>query len=245
MKALHALVLIGLVTVCGDAAVAQRRAAIRLPESFGSNPVRLEFDGFGGRNRGNFIVDRYAGEFVRIESRLAVMDPGFVSNRGRGEFSLSGPGLETQLRGRCDFRRNVVTMGIVTADVRRFGYACEIVDEDGVPRGQLALVEPKPQGLKARVLARAIRAGDATFNETTVSLQSLHEYERSPLDSPTPIGYLLAVDSMPLAVLDLTDVNPVLILPSPDSPFALESLVVVALGLAVLRDPDTSDLGDD
>jgi hypothetical protein len=228
----------------GPQASAQRTAAVRLPSELGTDAVQLRFEGFGGRNRGEFVAGDFHGDFVRLESRLAVFDPGFVSNRGKGSFTLAGPGIDAAITADCSFRENVVTIKVVTVETRRFGYVCELTDAAGTMRGTTTLVEPKRSGFRATVVARSDRVGEAMLGGAEVELRSIHEYDGSRLIAQTPAGYLLSIGGRPLAALELTDTDPVLILGTMPDEVPVATVVAVALSLAVLRDPANSALDD-
>jgi len=223
---------------------ALRTATMRLPDELASASARLPFEGFGGKNRGQFRLGDYSGEFTRIESRLAIFDPGYVSNRGTGSFSLSGPGIDGTINGECSFKENVVTIRIVTFDTRKFGFVCDMHDASRGPVGRLTLVEPRPSGMRARLVARSERVGEADVHSVAFDIRSGHEYEGSRLKAQVPVGYVLSIDSTPVAALELTDVNPTLILADSLPDAWRTPTLVAALSLTVLRDPAASTLGD-
>jgi hypothetical protein len=237
-------VLIALALAAGGAAAARDAARMRLPAEFAAAAERLPADGFGGANRGRFAAGPLQGDFVRIESRFAVFDPLYAVNRGKSSFTLEGPGIDDPIAGECGFKERVVTLGIVTFDATKLAYVCEIVEGAGVALGTLALGEPKPTTLKARLMARAERRGLAEVGGVRIDIVSVHELERSKLTSQTPIGYLLSMDDDVVGALELTATNPTLLVRRGLSPETYRAATVAALGLSVLRDPANSALGD-
>lgn len=221
-----------------------RTAAMRLPDALAASSTRLAFTGFGGRNRGQFAADIYSGEFTRIESRLAIFDPAYVSNRGKGSFSVSGPGIDGSISGECSFKEKVVTIRVVTVDAQKLAFVCDIRAGNGAALGALRLVEPKPEGFKAKLLARADRVGEAEVGSIAFEVRSVHDYQGSRVKAPAPTGYVLSIDTAPVAALELTDVNPTLIVAADLPETQREPALVVSLALAVLRDPANSALGD-
>lgn len=108
----------------------------------------------------------------------------------------------------------------------------------------LVLGEPKPENLRARVLARAERRGEAKLGGVTLAIRSVHRYAGSRLQAPAPVGYLFEIDGRPIGAVELTDVDPAVYLPTADSTEVRNAAIVTALALAVLRDPAASPLED-
>jgi hypothetical protein len=226
------------------AAVGLNTAAMQLPADFAPTAVRLPVDGYGGANRGRFSIDRYSGQFTRIESRLAVFDPVYASNRGSASFTLEGPDLGGSISAECRFKQNVVTAGIVTFDPKKFAFVCDIEGSELLPDGQLTLGEPRPEGLRQRLAARASRRGLAEFGSIEIEIESVHQYAESRIVAPTPVGYLLSVDSVVGGALELTDINPtIFVADSLDEQNRL-AILTAAIAVSLLRDPANSTLGE-
>jgi hypothetical protein len=219
-------------------------AAMKLPPDFAAVAERLPAKGYGGANRGRFEIGDFHGEFTRIESRLAVFDPLYASNRGKSSFTLEGPGIDGPIGAECGFKQNVVTVGVVTLDAKKLAYVCEIVGGSGQSIGSLTLGEPKPAGFKERLLARERRLGEAQVDSIRIGIESVHEYDRSKLGSQTPVGYLLFLDSKIVGAIELTDANPTFLFHAEVAPEIRRATLVAALGLSVLRDPAESALAD-
>ena len=243
-RAMAAALVFALGVLAASPLPGQRTAAMRLPEALAQSATRLPFTGFGGRNRGSFAAGDFSGEFTRIESRLAVFDPAYVANRGKGSFTLSGPGIEGAIAAECSFKEKVVTVRVVTVDAQKFAFVCELRDGSGQALGALRLVEPKPKGFKAKLVARADRIGEAEFGSLAFELHSVHEYAGSRIQAAAPTGYVLSIDTVPVGALELTDVNPTLVLDAGLADATRMSTLVVALALSVLRDPANSALDD-
>jgi hypothetical protein len=219
-------------------------ARMRVPEELAAVAHRLPASGYGGANRGRFVIGDYRGDFTRIESRFAVFDPLYAANRGKSSFTLAGPGVEDTIAAECRFKERVVTVGVLTFDATKLAYVCDIKDADGGTAGSLTLGEPKPSGFESRLLARAERKGLAEIGSVRIEIASVHQYDRSKLSSQTPVGYVLSLDSQAVGALELTDSNPTFFLHAGMAPNVQRATLIAALGLSVLRDPAVSALGD-
>jgi hypothetical protein len=215
---------------------------MQLPDDLETRVERSSFAGFGGHNDGDYTLGLLAGEFTRIESRWAIADPLYAQNRGRSSFTLAGPSFDSPVAASCEMRRSSVTIGVVTFDPDKMTYECDLVGASA--SRLLVLGEPKPENLRARVLARAERLGESTFGEVTLRIRSVHRYSGSRLQAPMPVGYLLELDERPIAAVELTDVDPAVYLPIEESAGVRNAVIVTALALAVLRDPAASALED-
>lgn len=216
-------------------------ARMELPEDFAAAAERLPARGYGGANRGRYAVGPYRGEFTRIESRFAALDPLYAANRGKASFTLEGVADAAPVHAECRFKERVVTVGMLTFDATRLAYVCDI---GGGSAGTLTLGEPKPAGMKARVLARAERRGLAEIGSVRIDIASVHRYAGSKLGTQVPVGYLLSSGSQVVGAVELTDANPTFVLRNDIAGDVRHAAVVTALGLSVLRDPATSTLGD-
>jgi len=219
-------------------------AKMKLPAEFAATAVRLPVDGYGGANRGQFSVGEYSGDFTRTESRLAIFDPLHVSNRGTASFAMRGPGIDDAANAECSFKENVVTVGVVTFDPKKFAFVCELTGGSAVLPGRLTLGEPRPKGLMQRVIARADRRGLAEFGSTLIEIESVHEYQGSRLQAAAPVGYLLTSESRLVGALELTDVNPTVFLADDLPEHARHTTLMAAIAVSLLRDPAESTLGD-
>ena len=94
------------------------------------------------------------------------------------------------------------------------------------------------------MLARSNRRGELLFDGLKIAIRSVHGYEGSRLTAPTPVGYVLALDDKDVGAVELTDVNPTVLLPVGEPPEARTAALLAALSLAVLRDPAQSALAD-
>ena len=215
---------------------------MQLPDDLATHVERVRVDGFGGRNEGQYTFGELAGELTRIESRWAVGDPLFAQNRGKSSFTLSGPGFPSAVEASCEMRRASMTVGVITFDPDKMSYQCDLAG--GSESQLLVLGQPKPENLRARVLARSDRRGQATYDDVTLQVRSVHNYKGSRLQAPAPVGYLLEIEGRSVAAVELTDVDPAIYLPIAEAADVRNAVVVTALALAVLRDPATSALED-
>ena len=220
---------------------AQRAARMQLPQDLEARVERVSADGFGGRNEGDYTLADVAGEFTRIESRWAIGDPLFAQNRGRSSFTLSGSGFDEPVAATCEMRRASVTIGVVTFDPDKMTYQCDLTGRESP---LLILGQPKPENLRARMLARSDRRGEARFGGVTLAVRSVHNYAGSRIQAPMPVGYLLEIEDKAVGAVELTDVDPAVYVPTAETAEVRAAVLVTALALAVLRDPASSALED-
>lgn len=219
-------------------------ARMKMPAELATESPRLQASGYGGANRGRYELGGYNGRFTRIESRFTVFDPLYAANRGKSTFTLEGFDVDGTIAGECDFTERVVTVGVLTFDAKKLAYVCVITDASGAVVGSLTLGEPKPDGFKERMLARAARQGVADIGDVRIAITSVHHYEGSRLSSQTPVGYVLTHDSAAVGALELTDSDPTFFVHPGAKPEVRRATLLAALGLSVLRDPADSMLGD-
>lgn len=219
-------------------------ARMRLPEALKQQTTRHLATGFGGANRGRYAFGAYAGDFTRIESRWAVFDPLYAANRGKSSFTVEGPGLEQPVSATCQLKQKVVTIGIVTFDPKRLVYECSVSTDAQPSLGTFQLGQPRPDSMRARVLAMSIRVGQADIDGIRIDVASVHEYEGSKLRASNPTGYVLSHEGTPVGAIELTDANPAFLLPDAAHPPVARAVLLTALALSVLRDPAESALGD-
>jgi hypothetical protein len=231
-----------LVTASINPVSESRSASIRLPEELARSSTRIAFTGFGGYNRGNYSGGEYHGEFTRTESRLGVFDPLYVGNRGKSSFTIENSTGRVLLAASCRMSRNSATVRFVTLDLKKMAYECDFQGSEGLVDSRLVLGEPKRVGFKEKLLARERRRGEAVISDEQLTIESMHEYEDSPLDSQTPLGYMLESSGVVVATVDLLDWNPVVHIRDGLTDTQRLAAYVVSVALAVLRDPTNSAL---
>lgn len=219
-------------------------ARIEIPAELDASAERLPITGFGGHNKGTFEFAGYHGEFTRGESRLGVFDPLYVANRGKSSFTLRRTGTDDSISGNCRMEKNAVTIGIVTFDPKKLSYICDIRASGRAHAATLVLGQPKAKGFRQRLLAKDLRRGELQLNGQFLTMESVHNYEGTSLGSQSPVGYLLMQGERVVAALELTDVNPTIIVARDLSADLRESVLAGAVALAVLRDPANSALED-
>lgn len=217
-------------------------AEIEVPPELDASADRLSVSGFGGHNKGSFEFTGYRGEFTRGESRLGIFDPLYVANRGKSSFTLRRTDSGDTISGSCRMEKNAVTIGIVTFDPKKMSYVCDI--RAGTQAATLVLGQPKRKGFKERLLANDLRRGELNLYGHYLTMESVHSYKGTKLGSQSPVGYLLLQGDRVVAALELTDVNPTIIIARDLSGELRESVLTGALALAVLRDPADSALED-
>lgn len=233
-----------LYVLLGLSALGMATARIEIPAELDDAADRLPVTGFGGRNRGSFEFAGYEGEFTRGESRLGIFDPLYVTNRGKSSFTLRRTGSAETISGSCRMEKNAVSIGVVTFDSKKLSYVCDI-SADGQPQGvTFVLGQPKARGFKEKFLAKDRRRGELLLFGHRLTMESVHAYAGTKLGSQSPVGYLLMQDDRVIAALELTDVNPTIIVARDLADDLRQSVLAGALALAVLRDPADSALED-
>ena len=223
-------------------ALGAKGASIRLPDEFAARSVRIPFTGFSGYNRGNYRGGEIQGEFTRIESRLGVFDPLYVANRGKSSFTIEQPAGTVQVSADCQAIERTATVRFVTLDLEKLVYSCEIQGLDLGSDTRFVLGEPKREGFKEKLLARDRRIGEASVLGQEFVFESVHEYRDSKLNSQTPLGYLIHSDGELVAAVDLLDWSPIVHFKLESNEMERRATAIVALALAVLRDPANSAL---
>lgn len=217
-------------------------ATIRLPSEFAAGSTRVAFSGFGGFNRGSYTGAEFSGEFTRIESRLGVFDPIFVANKGKSGFTIENLDGVATLTADCRAIERTTTFKFVSLDLKKLAYSCNFSGEDAGGEMRFVIGEPKREGLRAKLLARDLRTGEASVFGHDFIINSVHEYEGTKLTSQAPLGYLLESNGVVFGAVDLLDWNPIVHLRDDMPETQRKATMIVALSLAVLRDPANSSL---
>lgn len=225
-------------------------ARMVLPADFTGYSARIELAGFGGHNKGSYSFSlpagtHYSGEFRRGESRLGIMDPLLVRNKGRGSFSYREPGSDLHIEAKCEFSKFTINVDNVTFDPKKVAYGCEFRSDSALLGARLHIGQPKRQGMKQKFLARDLRAGEAVHFDQYLTFESVHDYQGTKVASQQPVGYVLRSGDRVVAAVELTDWNPGLYLAADLSTELQRSVLLTALAIAVFRDPAHSALEDD
>lgn len=228
----------------GAAAYGLPTAHIALPPGWQAQVERIPTTGFGGSNKGTFRLAGFHGEFVRGESRLALFDAAYVSNRGKSSFTLRDDDSTEVVSAECDMRRKVVTIDIVTFDPKKMAYYCEFRRGGELLGARLAIGHPKTNGFKEAFLAMDRRRGESNLFGQHLLIDSVHAYEGSKVQSSAPIGYRLTHGERTVAALELTDWNPTVFVAADVTGDLRQGVIATVLALAVLRDPADSPLED-
>lgn len=219
-----------------------KTAEIRVPDGWAAAATRIEFRGFGGFNRGEFSGSVYRGEFQRSESRLGIFDPLYVKNRAGSAFSMRGDDRDSEIHANCRMERKTAAVKVVTLDLKKMSYVCNFSGTPSAAEWSFVIGEPRRKGLKEQFMAYERRLGEASIAGVHMTIRSIHEYHGSPLGSQAPLGYSIESAGAQIAAVDLLDWNPIVHVRNDLTTSERESAVVVALALAVLRDPAHSAL---
>lgn len=215
-----------------------------LPADLATTATRFEATGFGGRNKGKYALGGFTGNFTRGESRLGIFDPLYVSNKGKSSFTVSNAAGEEILSSSCRMARKTVTIDVVTFDPKKMTYDCDFRAGGEMAGARLVLGQPKAEGFKEKLAAKDRRRGEAVIFDQHLLIESVHDYAGSRIGSQAPLGYLIESGGQVVAAVDLLDWNPIVFLPGNVAEDTRQAAMVVALALAVLRDPANSALED-
>ncbi len=222
--------------------LALETARMELPKELSAQSTRIEARGFGGWNKGTYTIGEWQGEFTRGESRLGIFDPLWVSNKGKSSFTFASKAGGPALQASCRMEKGSVTVSIVTFDPKKMRYHCDFRGGGTLQAASFVMGQPKPENMKERFLAKDLRAGEAVIGNRHIVFRSVHRYEGSAFSSQAPVGYLLQERDTVVGAVELTDWNPTMYLRNDLDAAQTESLLVVALAIAVLRDPADSEL---
>lgn len=225
-----------LVLVC-ITSFAIETARMELPADFESAAERATIEGFGGWNKGSYTFLDYRGEFARGESRLGIFDPLYVSSKGRSSFTLAGADGGEEFAADCEMKKGAVTVGIVSFDPKKMSYRCEFRRDGLLTDAQFVLGQPKYASMKERLLAKDQRRGEAVILGKHFVIESVHRYRGTKFTSQAPVGYVLRFGDDIAGAVELTDVNPTVYLTRGQEADLRQAASIVALALAVLRDP--------
>lgn len=222
-------------------------AQMELPPGFDAKVTRIEIKGFGGRNKGDWRLavpsgESYSGKFTRGESRLGIMDPLYVRNKGKSSFTISDSTGTHLLSAECAFRRGAVTVDVITIDTKKLAYECDF--SGGGDANRLTIGQPKRDGLKQKFLAQDLRRGEAQVFGEVLTVESVHGYKGSRFTSQPAVGYLVRRGDEYVGAVELTDKNPGVYLVQDLSSNVELAVLVTGLAIAVLRDPADSALED-
>ena len=228
----------------GLSSAALPTAMMEMPDEFRAQTTRISVSGFGGKNKGSYAFLDYSGDFKRGESRLGVFDPLYVSSKGKSSFTFRDSQDAATISAACEMTKKSVTVGIVTFDPKKMAYHCDFRSDKQLLEARFILGHAKASGLKESMLSREMRAGEASMFGQQLVMRSVHKYQGSKLQSPSPVGYFLWSGEQLVAAVELTDVNPTFFVLSDLADDLRQSVLVASLALSVLRDPANSALED-
>lgn len=219
-------------------------AGMDLADEFRAQAARISVSGFGGKNQGSFAFAGHNGEFKRGESRLGIFDPLYVASKGKSSFSFREDGAADAIFVECFMKKGAATLGIISFDTKKMSYQCDFRQGTRLLGWRFVLGQPSAATFNEALLAKDSRVGEANILEQHLTMQSVHAYKGTKLQSAAPVGYVVQAAGTTIAAVELTDVNPVFYI-APDLDAALRrSALVTVLALAVLRDPANSAPGD-
>lgn len=222
-----------LLAACG----AIQPARMALPPDIDQGAERLAITGLGWAPRGEFRVGNEEGSFSRSASRLALFDSLYEGERAVASFTLQQNGNVT---ARCGMRRRTVNVGVLTHETRPMIYACSF-DGQGEP-ARLSLQEARRTTRLVSMLKE--RSGEMLLGDVRVRISSAHALAGSPLQTAAPIGYMFERNGQTVAALEINGAKPVIFLPPAASSAERKAIVLAALALALLWDPQETGLAD-
>lgn len=208
-----------------------REARIAMPADLPARTERLEINGMGYGEHGDFTLGASQGRFARLSLQTG---DGFVNdNVGRGSLAIAGPELGGRVTAICGFHEREIDMGVLVATRDRLAYGCEF-ERDRVPLpGGLLLAEvPASRGL----LAAPTRAGEMRIGDVRIGIRAIHDMEGGRVPSGTPLGYAFDVDGRQIGAVDLNSGDKTVY--APRTPGAeREAVLLASLALSIFWDP--------
>lgn len=228
--------------LAGSSVVSLAVAQMDLADDFRTQAARITVSGFGGKNQGSFAFAGHNGEFKRGESRLGIFDPLYVASKGKSSFSFREDGAADAIFVECLMKKGAARIGIISFDTKKMSYQCDFRQGTRLLGSRFVLGQPPADKLKEALLAKDTRVGEANILEQHLTIQSVHSYKGTKLQSAAPVGYVVVADGTTIAAVELTDINPTFYI-APDLNEALRrSALLTVLALAVLPDPANSAL---
>lgn len=200
-------------------------ARMALPEPIGSSTPET-VQGLGAGRSGEWVLGAWRGRFERGHDRLTLLDA-LAFDRVSTRYDLSRPDGGV-VQAACRGRQTTATVGIVNAAAHPFTVDCTW---GGATTASMSL-----SALPASVAARADRRGIFRTADTTLSLESVHRVQGSPLPLDAPLGYLISHAGRPVGAIELNGTTPRLWRPVAGTPLH-EPVTLAALALALLWDP--------
>lgn len=212
-------------------------ARMRLPDNLAAITTTV-LRGLTGWNTGRFEAGDYLGTFRRSESTEILADS-FTRRAARAGFTVSGPGLESAIEGRCRMEERSLDAEVEIA-FEPMAYSCDFASEGQAIPARLELREVEDGSTAAY---RHERRGEFELDGERIEIASVHDVEGIANGTITPIGYVFEKDGQPVGALDLSS-GPELKLPADIEEDLVSALTVAALALAVLPDPAERSIED-
>jgi len=212
-------------------AAAVETARMQLPDGFRDQADFFNASGFRGRQKGDFDIGPYRGEFSRKDSRLDILDSKYVSNKARTSVVLVDPDTGESATASCLQKKGSMTLKIVTFDPKKLRYECELAIGD---RTSQFMVGQAKGTMKQKFMALDLRSGIAVFPDRDLMVRSVHDYHGSKFTSQAPVGYLIEDGERTLAGVELTDTSPSVYLLRELEPGDRYRVMLIAMTISLL-----------
>lgn len=210
-----------------------RDAEMAVPSQLAASAERVELTGMGGWYKGDFQLAGSRGRFTRSSQDTGYFDGHWVTRRGGGTFSLSGPDVSGELSGRCRFAEAELSFGLFEAKPRRLDYVCDFA-RDGQPIDAKLMLRENNVAIGG-MTPQERREGRLAFEGREIGLRSVHHVTASRIPTNDPIGYLFDAGGAPVGSVDLNGSNHSLLVPR--DPALREVSIAAAVALSIFWDP--------
>lgn len=218
------------VTLALASCAAIQPARMRLPDNLAAITTTV-LRGLTGWNTGRFEAGDYLGTFRRSES-TEILGDSFTRRAARAGFTVSGPGLESAIEGRCRMEERSLDAEAETP-AEPMAYSCAFASEGQAIPAHLELRAVEGDETDTN---RHERRGEFELDGERIAIASVHDVEGLAGGTLAPIGYVFEKDGQPIGALDLSS-GPELKLPAGTEEDLARTLTLAALALAVLPDP--------
>lgn len=214
-----------------------RPARMALPPGLEAESELVVITGLGAAPRGRFQAGSASGTFSRSGSRLAVFDALYEEEGAVSSLSLIG---KEAITARCGMKRRTANAGALTVEFKPMTYSCSF---DGRPgSAELRLREARSTSRLQPMLRQ--RSGEMTLGDVRLQLRSSHALIDSKLPSAAPIGYVFERDARVVAAVEINGTEPVIYSAAAGTEGERQAVLLAALALALLWDPNETGLSD-
>jgi hypothetical protein len=197
---------------------------------------QVRLTGVGGWHKGDFKFGRSEGSFRRVAGQHDYSeyqpDRGYVKNRGRTAFTISGADVRGVLAADCEYWQAEREDRGVHNQQYALHYDCRF-KRDGVPLEAFLQLDSGTHPWVSQ------REGEISLGARRIRIRSVHTAKGLKIPSTLPLGYIFSDEVNEIGGLDLNGAPKLAYLPL--DPALREAAAAASLALAVLWDPGDED----